>query len=130
MSYQRFSLCFGFSVWLLATLIFSFWGQFFFIDGNIPIMLILYVGSIPILFVLMNMVFSKCQLAIEERIRSSVLLALPGMLLDTFCIKYYEWVFPHFSSEKMIMLSSWIVWVYTVVLFLGITSDFFNRKKG
>jgi hypothetical protein len=45
MNYRIFSLVFGFVVWLVATLIFRFYGADFFDPGNALVMAGLYIGT-------------------------------------------------------------------------------------
>jgi hypothetical protein len=51
-------------------------------------------------------------------------MAAPGMLGDVLCIQFHDVVFPTLSIEQVIVLSSWIVWAYVVVLLVGL-----SRKK-
>ena len=50
MNYQKFSLIFGFFVWLLATLPFTIWGDTFFIIGNHIVLLLFFIGVMPLFF--------------------------------------------------------------------------------
>lgn len=129
MNYQKFSLLLGFVVWLMATLVFRFWGHYFFLVDNMGIMLAFYILVLPILFFLVHFVLKKYQLSSGESLKSAVLMAMPGMLLDTFCIAYHPIVFPTFTQEQTIVLSSWLLWVYGVVLLLGGLAAKPNPKK-
>ncbi|BDS10389.1 DUF5367 domain-containing protein [Aureispira anguillae] len=120
MNYQNFSVLLGFLVWLLATIVFSVWGHYFFLVENELVILAFYSLVVPLLALLIYGVFTKYQLSKEERRHSAVLMALPGMLLDTFCIRSHYLVFPNFSTEQMLGLSAWLLWVYFVVLLLGV----------
>lgn len=119
MNYKQFSLLFGLSVWLLATLTFSFWGHTFFIIKKPLIVFSLFFGTIPILYVLQKWIFNKFNLNKNEKLKSTILMSLPGMFLDTLCINYHSFVFPSFSFEQAITLASWVLWVYAIVLTIG-----------
>lgn len=119
MNYKQFSLLFGLSVWLLATLTFSFWGHTFFIIKKPLIVFSLFFGTIPILYVLQKWIFNKFNLNKNEKLKSTILMSLPGMFLDTLCINYHSFVFPSFSFEQVITLASWVLWVYAIVLTIG-----------
>lgn len=55
--YITTSFIVGFTVWLLATILFRIAGQYFFITDSLPIMLILYLGLIPALGLISTRVF-------------------------------------------------------------------------
>lgn len=126
MKYQKFCLAYGFTVWLLATLPFSFAGHHFFLIENKIIMASFYIGVIPLLYFIVTPVFKKFKLTQDERVLSVVLMSLPGIILDALCIKYHELIFPTLSMEASMALGSWILWVYAVVLSLGLWNK--NRK--
>ncbi|MGH1336214.1 MAG: DUF5367 family protein [Aureispira sp.] len=122
MNYQKFSLAFGLVVWLVATLIVSFWGHLFFsIENNIAISL-LFIGTIPPLYLLIQWVFNRFQLNQETQFRSSVLMALPGMLCDVFCIQFHSFVFPLLTIEQVVLLGAWIIWTYFFTILIGLIS--------
>ncbi len=126
MTYKKFSLIFGLSIWLIATLVFRYTASSFFnIESHVTITL-LYIGTIPILYVLSHWVFNKFKLTQNEITQCAVLMSIPGMLLDTFAIKFYPLVFPTFTMEETIVLGSWVIWAYTIVLLIGL---FAKTKK-
>lgn len=59
-----------------------------------------------------------------EKLKGIFLLALPGMVLDTFCTIFHKLVFPSFSMEQVIVLCSLVLWVYASVLLIG----FFSKR--
>ncbi|OJJ21328.1 hypothetical protein BKI52_12265 [marine bacterium AO1-C] len=120
MNYQKFSLLFGFSVFLVATLAFSFWGHTFLQVNNAVIMVSLYLAVVPTLYFLTLGVFKRFQLSAEQRMRSAVLMAIPGMLCDVLCLKYHAIFFPTLTLEQAIALCSWVLWVYVFTLLLGV----------
>ncbi len=119
MHYQKFSLAFGFFVWLVATLVFSFWGHTFFPVAAGLMLFAFYLLVVPVLYFLVNWVFQQFALSDNEKIRSALLMALPGMFLDVLCIRSHAWVFPGFTTDQVIGLGSWVLWVYGIVLLLG-----------
>ncbi len=120
MDYQRFSLLFGFTVWLVATLAFRFWGHHILrLDRELYVPG-LYLLTVPVLWFLVTRVFLKFGLNSDQRAKSALLLALPGIIGDVVCIKYYEIIFPTISHDQSIVLSSWVLWSYGAVLAFGI----------
>lgn len=122
MAYKKFSLIFGFTLWLIATLVFRFAeNNFFFID-NFIVISSLYIGTIPVLYLFVKWVFNKFQLTNTQMKESVILMSIPGMVLDTFAIKFYYLVFPTLSKDEAIILGSWVIWAYVVVLLIGLLS--------
>lgn len=127
MNYQKFSLVFGFVVWLIATLMVRFWGQYFFLIENNLVICLLFISITPILYFLVHWVFNRFKLTQETQLRSSVLMALPGMFFDVFCIKFHSFVFPLLTIEQAILLGAWVIWVYFFTILIGLISKEKNR---
>ena len=119
MNYKFFSVIFGFSVWLIATIIFRFWGDTFFRVENNLLMIVFYLGTIPVLYLLIKWVFSKYRLTGKEKLKSAVLLAIPGMLSDVISLKFHTNFFPTLTTEQAVALGSWVLWAYVIVLVIG-----------
>lgn len=120
LNYKTFSLLFGFTVWLLVTLVFRYGSHLFFLPENLPVLMSLFLAVVPVLGFLTFYVFRKYRLSGPESVNSAVLMALPGMVLDTLCIHFFEAVFPTLRPEYGPTLGAWILWVYTVVLIWGL----------
>jgi hypothetical protein len=120
MNYQNFSLVFGFSVWLIASLPFSFWGNTFFIIENPFLLAAFFLGVVPILSFLAKWVFNRYKLVGKERLESTVFMTIPGMFCDVFCLKFHHLAFPKLTIEQAIVLGAWILWVYVIVLIIGV----------
>ncbi len=110
----------GFLIWLLATLAFRFAGQFFFITELPVVLTILYVAVIPSLAVISVVTFKKFKLLELENVVGGVLLVLPGMIIDTFVIQFFEDVFPNMPSSRAAAFGSWLMWAYSIVLLTSI----------
>lgn len=120
MNYQKFSLLYGFTVWLLGTLAFRWWGAYFFITDNPLVILTFFAATVPAMVLAIHWVFRKYKLADAERAKSVILMALPGMLLDVFVVQLTKFIYPAFTANDTITFSSWLLWVYAVVLLLGV----------
>ncbi len=125
LNYQLFSLFFGFLIWLLATLIVRYYGYYLLSIGNTTNVILLYLGIAPLLYGLILYVFKRFRLNDHSRLRSAVLKAIPGMIGDVFCLKFHSAVFPSLSQEQVLILGSWIIWAYLVVLLVGL----YSKKK-
>lgn len=122
--YLLISFIVGFLVWLSATVLFRVAGHYFFIVDNPLLMIILYLILIPALGLISTAVFNKCKLDNLESIKSAAIMVLPGMLLDTFCIQFFEKVFPNMPEMYSKTFASWLMFAYAVVLIFGLL-----RKK-
>ncbi|WP_126972652.1 DUF5367 domain-containing protein [Gynurincola endophyticus] len=123
-NYLRFSFIVGFLVWLSATVLFRVAGQYFFIVGNPSVMVGLYIILIPALGFISTSVFNKFNLTHLESIKSAAIMVLPGMLLDTLCIQFFEKLFPNMPESYSKSFASWLMFAYSVVLISGLL-----RKK-
>ncbi|MCS4227034.1 DUF5367 domain-containing protein [Sphingobacterium sp. BIGb0165] len=113
-------LTIGFLIWFLATLAFRFAGQFFFITDSVPILTSLYVALIPALVLISVLTFKRFNLSGFENIVAGVLLVLPGMVLDTFIIQFFEHIFPNMAPNSATTFGSWLMWAYSIVLLTSI----------
>ena len=120
MNYKILSLTLGFSVWLLASIAVNLWG-FHILNLQEPIYVcMLYLCVLPVLYLIMQVVFKQLALDHLSRVKSAVLMCLPGMFLDIWCVKYQYLVFPELSAEQTIVLGSWILWANFWVLLIGL----------
>ncbi|WP_259183450.1 DUF5367 domain-containing protein [Sphingobacterium sp. BIGb0165] len=68
----------------------------------------------------------KFKLSGLENIVAGVLLVLPGMVLDTFVIQFFEQFYPNMPSSRAATFGSWLMWAYSVVL---LTSIFIGLRQ-
>ncbi|MGV4413141.1 DUF5367 family protein [Chryseobacterium sp. T1] len=120
MNYSIFSLTIGFMIWLLATIIFRVAGQYFFLTNNRYVMIGLYLVVVPVLGLLSNWVFNKYKLNKLQAIKSAAIMVLPGMIIDTFCIQFFSFVFPNLPETDAATFGSWLMWAYSTVLVFGL----------
>lgn len=119
-NYQKFSFVFGFSIWLVATLIVRYWGDTIFPIENNFLLSGLFLGAIPVLYFLVKWVYSLYKLSGDTIVKSAVLLVVSGMVCDVACIKFHSIVFPTLTLEQSVVMASWVIWVYTIVLLIGL----------
>lgn len=124
MNYKFFSLAIGFTIWFIATVTFRIAGHHFFLTEDKLIISLLYLALIPFLGVIATWTFNKYKLNKFEAIHSAVIMVLPGMFLDTFCIKFFESIFPNLQEKDGVTFGSWLMFAYSIVLFFGLI-----RKK-
>ena len=110
----------GFLIWLLATLAFRFAGHIFFITESPVILTVLYASVVPALAFISAITFRKFKLSGLENVVAGVLMVLPGMIIDTFVIQFFEETFPNMPSSRAAAFGSWLMWAYTIVLLTAI----------
>ncbi|HFK5505348.1 DUF5367 family protein [Elizabethkingia anophelis] len=109
-------LAIGFLIWLFATIAFRVAGQFFFITDSAVVLSILYIIVVPVLGLVTVFTCRKFRLTGLENVVAGVLLVLPGMLIDTFVIKFFGSIFPNMPENNAATFGSWLMWAYTIVL--------------
>ncbi|MEM6379726.1 MAG: DUF5367 domain-containing protein [Bacteroidota bacterium] len=120
MNYKSFSVAYGFGVWLMATLVFRFWGHTFFLVEHNLLLAGFFLATIPTLYLSTYWVFKKFSLTGAQRMESAVLMAIPGMIGDVVCLKLHQLVFPTLDMNQAVVLGSWILWAYVLVLIIGV----------
>jgi hypothetical protein len=126
--YPLISFIVGFLVWLVATVLFRVAGHYFFMVNNALVMVGLYIILIPALGFISTSVFNKCKLDHLESIKSAAIMVLPGMILDTVCIQFFEKVFPNIPEMHSKTFASWLMFAYAIVLGFGLMRKKQERK--
>lgn len=119
----------GFSIWFLATVAFRVAGQFFFITESPVILSVLYLAVIPSLAVISVVTFRKFSLTGLENAVAGVLMVLPGMIIDTFVIQFFDSVFPNMPASRAAAFGSWLMWAYAIVLLTSVVVGLRQNKS-
>lgn len=120
MNYARFSFLLGFLAWFLATLLFRFLGQIFFRPEDGIFLLGIYVIIVPVLGILAILVFKKFRLSKLESVYASVLMVLPGVLIDSFVVQNFSSIFPNMPGSYAAPFGAWLLWAYGFLLLIGV----------
>ncbi|OJV54321.1 MAG: hypothetical protein BGO31_11830 [Bacteroidetes bacterium 43-16] len=110
----------GFLVWLFASILFRVAGHYFFIVDNVFVMVVLYLMLIPAMGFMSTAVFKRFKLDNLESVKSAAIMVLPGMLLDTLCIQFFEKIFPNMPEIYSKTFASWLMFAYAIVLISGL----------
>lgn len=119
----------GFFIWFLATVAFRVAGQFFFITESPVILTILYLAVIPALAFISAITFKQFRLSGLENVVAGVLLVLPGMIIDTFVIQFFDDVFPNMPASRAAAFGSWLMWAYAIVLLTSVVVGVRENKS-
>ncbi|MDN4492720.1 DUF5367 family protein [Ureibacillus aquaedulcis] len=109
----------GFLLWLLATILFRFFGQLLLIPGNELLVIVSFLIALPLIAIATYPYYIIRKIPQSKRLYTSVQIALPGMLLDTLSIIYFEKLFPNLHIDSLPFFASWLLWAYSLILISG-----------
>lgn len=108
----------GFSIWLVATIIFYFYAHVFIETGNLLRTTIVFVCTMPVIFGCVKFGFILFNVKQNDlHFRYAIMIAIPGMIGDLIVLPNYSFAFPTLSQADMPLLGSFILWAYSWVLF-------------
>lgn len=112
-------LLFGFLLWLVATVIFHFFGDLLIHPDNQVMTWICFGAAVPVIYACILPLYSLLGIPPSDRMRSAVRIALPGMVLDIFSLILHDKAFPVMSEGSIPILASWLLWAYSLILLTG-----------
>ena len=115
----RFFLLVGFAVWLLATLAFRLGGQYVLDPGPTVGLLPLYVVTGAAMTGLALLLYRWRGVYSAARERAAIALVLPGMVLDSVVLVWFEPVFPNVAPEAAAYFGGVLLLAYAAVLVSG-----------
>lgn len=118
-----FFLFWGFLVWLGASLIFRFLGQIFFITDSLGWMAASYILVVPLILVLTLPIYKIKNITGSERLKAAVYIALPGMLIDSIVLVYFDNVFVNLPADTDRYFASWLMWAYSLIIITGLVKN-------
>jgi hypothetical protein len=113
-------LIWGFLVWLGATLIFRFFGHFFFHPENALLLLLSYLLVVLVIALFTYPLYKLKGLTKEERLKAAMFIALPGMFIDTVVLVIFPDVFTNLPVQSDRYFGSWLLWAYSLILITGL----------
>lgn len=112
-------LLLGFAVWFVATAVFRLVGQFL-LDPAAPLVVtLLYVAVVPAMVGLALFFYRWRGVTGTERLQAAVALVLPGMLLDTVVVAFFETAFPNMLPASGTYFGGMLLLAYASVLLSG-----------
>lgn len=109
-------LALGFSVWLLATVIFRLAGHVFFLDDDLAILSLLWIVTIVAMFLLAQALFRWRRLTRAQQFEAAALMVISGMILDAIVIEGYSQIFPNMSADSAGSFGAWLLIAYASAL--------------
>ncbi len=118
-------LCLGFIIWFVATLVIRFFGHYIFQPNQPLLALALYLVSSFGILILALSIFTWQNLHPSQQFQATILLALPGMFLDSIVMVSFRAIFPSLAPSSDSAVASWLLWCYAFVLIAA----FMQREK-
>ncbi|MCK1998747.1 DUF5367 domain-containing protein [Psychrobacillus psychrodurans] len=109
----------GILLWVLATLLFRFYGQLFLIPGNVSLLIITFILTIPLIIIATYAYYYLRKIPESKRLMTSVQIALPGMILDIFSVFFFNKVFLNLHTDSLPFFAAWLLWAYSLILSSG-----------
>ncbi len=106
----------GFSVWLLATIVFRLGGQHFFLHEQPLVLVLLWLATIVAMLALATFLFRWRGLQRAQRFEAAVLMVISGMVLDAFITEGFAQVFPNLPASAAGSFGAWLLMAYASVL--------------
>ena len=117
-----FFLFWGFLVWLGASVMFRFTGQFFFTPDSPALLIVSYILVVPLILVLTLPIYRWKNVNAYQQLKAAIFIALPGMLLDTIALIFFSDIFVNLKPETDRIFGSWLLWAYSLILLSGFLS--------
>ncbi len=107
----------GITFWLEALLFIRFGGESLFVNGN-PWLLLLFVVSIPISWVLIEIGAIVSKIDREDLLNAVVIMALTALLLDGIALTWFQsWY--GLSQTGLLLAAAWLLWGVGIALSIG-----------
>lgn len=100
----------GLIIWIGATLVLRFGGQFLLQPGGWVRMVLLFAVSFPAMGWIVRRLCRESQLRREDWVAGAVAVALPTLLLDPFSSAFFPLVFPNMAPEVAGVFGGWMLW--------------------
>lgn len=120
----------GLVIWALATLIMRLVGQLFFSPGAELLLLLLYVVTAPAMLLLVRALLGWRGVTGLWRLRATLLLALPGMLLDAPVVHFLADWLPNIPAAMAGAYGAWLLWAYALALLAALLPERLPFRRG
>lgn len=112
----------GFLAWLVATLVFRWFGHHFFYPDDV-VLAVLFIVTAPVMWFLMLIYLRGIRVYPENRALAAIAFVLPGILLDALATVFFTSVFPNLDMSLDGRFAALMLWAYGFLLLGGYTAD-------
>jgi hypothetical protein len=121
MNYKIISVVSGLLVWLVVSIAIRMFGQLVFIPGDPAVLAVLYLASFAGLVLALRLMFRLMSLLVQQVFLATILMVLPGMVLDGVALAFYPVVFPNLDPAACGLFGGWLLVAYAGVLAGAVT---------
>jgi len=114
------NVAWGFLLWLVATLLFRFWGHLFLIPEHKPLLFVTFLMGIPLITAATYPYYYFMKIPGHKLTLTAIQIAVPGMFLDIFSMIFFSNVFPNLHNDSLPYFAAWLLWAYSLILITGI----------
>jgi hypothetical protein len=106
---MRRVLIVGFVIWLAASIVLRFAGQYVLLPGSPTAIAILLLASFPLMALVARRVCADAAIPREQWPAAGIMLVLPSLMLDTFSTIFFPIVYPNIPGEAAALFGGWIL---------------------
>lgn len=103
-------LLYGLAIWIVATAVLRFTGQYLLHPGDTKGVLILFAVSFPLMAWIVRRLCRKFEVQREAWPAGAISIALPTLLLDPFSSAFFPVMFPNMAPSVAGVFGGWMLW--------------------
>jgi len=100
----------GLVIWLVATIILRFTGQYVLRPANPAAFVALLVASFPLMALIARWICAGAALPREQWPAAGISLVTPTMVLDTFGTAFFPLFYPNIPPQAARLFGGWMLW--------------------
>ena len=99
----------GFVIWLVATIVLRFAGQYILHPTSLVAIAVLLLASFPLMALVARRVCSDAGIPREDWPAAGIFLVMPTLVLDTFSTVFFPVVFPNIAPQAAGLFGGWML---------------------
>jgi hypothetical protein len=106
---MRQCLTIGSIIWLAATVVLRFTGQYLLRPDNLVAVAVLLAASFPLMALVARRICAGSGLPPEQWPAAGIFLVMPTLVLDTFSAVFFPLVYPNIPQQAAGLFGGWIL---------------------
>jgi hypothetical protein len=107
---MRRCLMIGLIVWLVATIVLRFVGQYVLRPANPAATVGLLIASFPLMAFIARRICADASLPRNQWPAAAILLVMPTLVLDTFASAFFPLLYPNIPPQAAGLFGGWMMW--------------------
>jgi hypothetical protein len=99
----------GFVIWLVATIVLRFTGQYILFPTSLVAIAVLLFTSFPLMALVARRVCSDAAIPREDWPAAGIFLVMPTLVLDAFSTVFFPIVYPNIPREAAGLFGGWML---------------------